>query len=55
MCIIALYTLTYYEDKSFAHFKYTVKIYTLIIHILLRISINNYPLLYIHINTHKSA
>ena len=52
MYIIALYTLTYYEDKYFvslfAHIKHKARIYTLIIHILLKISINNYTLLYIY-------
>ena len=28
MYMIALCTLDYYEDKYFAHFKHTVKIYT---------------------------
>ena len=59
MYIIMLYTLNYYEDKYFislfAHFKHKARIYTLIIHILLKIGINNYTLVYIHINTHKYA
>ena len=50
MYIIMLYTLNYYEDKYFislfVHFKHKARIYTLIIHILLKIRKNNYPLLY---------
>ena len=54
----------HYENKYFAHFKHTVKIYAYNLQILLKISINNhsllyirinnYPLLYIHINTHNN-
>ena len=55
----AIYTLNYYEDKYFVslfeHFKHTVKIYTNNFTHLLKISINNHLLLYIHINTHKYA
>ena len=53
--IITLYTLNYYEDKYFsffAHFKHKARIYTPNITYLLKISINNHTLLYIHINTH---
>ena len=57
MYIIALYTLNYYEDKYFvslfAHIKHKARIYSLIIQILLKISINNYKLLYIRINNHS--
>ena len=55
----AICTLNYYEDKYFislfAHFKHTVKIYAHNFTHLLKISINNHPLLYIHINMHKYA
>ena len=51
MYMIALYTLNYYEDKYFAHFKHTVKIYTRNFTHFLKISINNHLLLYIHINS----
>ena len=54
----AIYTLNYYEDKYFislfAHFKHTVKIYAHNFTHLLKISINNHPLLYIHINTQNN-
>ena len=57
MCIIALYTRKYYEDKYlislFAHFKHKVRIYTPHFRHLLKISINNHTLLYIHINNHS--
>ena len=57
MYIITLYTLNYYEDKYFislfVHFKHKARIYTLIIQILLKISINSYKLLYIRINNHS--
>ena len=48
MYIITLYTLNYY---LFARFKHTIKTYN---HILLKISINNHTLLYIHINTQNN-
>ena len=50
MYIITLYTLNYYEGKYFISLFMPT-----ILHILLKISINNHPLLYIHINTHKYA
>ena len=53
----AIGTLNYYVDKYFislfAHFKHTVKIYAHNFTHFLKISINNRPLLYIQINTHK--
>ena len=48
MYIITLYTLNYYFISLFADVKHKARIYTLIIHILLKISINNYTLLYIY-------
>ena len=52
-------TLNYYEDKYFisffARFKHTVKVYARSFTHLLKISINNHLLLYIHINMHKYA
>ena len=39
--------------KINAHFNHTVKIYSNNITHLLKISIDNYTLLYIYINTHK--
>ena len=57
MYMIALYTLNYYENKCLLVFLRTLSIkqeyIPTILHILLKISINNHPLLYIHINAHK--
>ena len=50
-------TLNYYEDKYFislfAHFKHKARTYAHNFAHLLKISINNRRLLYMHINTHK--
>ena len=56
MYMIALYTLNHYEDKYLLVFLYTLSTKQECIpnftH-LLKISINNHTLLYIHINSHK--
>ena len=57
MYMTALHTLNYYENKCLLVFLHTLSTkqehMPKILHILFKISINNHPLLYIHINAHK--
>ena len=57
MYMTALHTLNYYENKCLLVFLRTLstkqEYMPKILHILFKISINNHPLLYMHINAHK--